>query len=473
MEIIASRPDPTYASRVHTAFVERGLPPHAAAWLTRALHPPAETIGTLQIPDCCSRPSVPICHRTTRTYSGASVTGMPVGTDWDLMIITTPGDYVGALVVVGPSGTNFALPDPPGIHGGPVFLQPGATSTEVIAVRVDRLASAELPSTGLWFANNDAGFVGFRHSFLSLTSYMTASDLYNSGTVTSGQFDGSGVDGEGFFSSSSAQYPATLVKRFRVPLNEESLLETSPGSRVAPAREGSYLPIRMFGGDFPYVDMQRADGKFFTQLTTTPWPPVSIPGVSYLGVPSPAAQSRDMGATYVAVPTGGGANSGDVRAGLLTLQARMGNPSNPVAFGDLGYTNTNCSVTIYRGLNYQASITLKILSGIEAIPDARAAIRSMAQPGAAPCPQAIEAYFELSKSLPTALPARDNSAGLLLGKILSMLPLILPRVKRAVEAFITTPPALAAAAAARSLPAPLAKRPRGGGKKKKAKKATN
>lgn len=438
MEIVASAPNSTHVDRLRTAIVERGLPSHAAAWLLRALHPPAETTGTHQVPDCCSRPSVPICYRETATYSG-TFTSVSVGADWDMMIVTTPGDNVAATIVTGPAGIDFSAPNPPGVRSVILTFQDDASLSTAPVVRVDRLASAENPSTGVWFANNASGFMSFRHVFTSVTSYMTASDMFNSGTVTAGQLDGAAAEGEGVMSNVPAQYPATLVKRFRVPLTEADLVETVVGARVAPAKEGVFMPIRMFGGNFPYVDKQRVDGKTLTVIPLGVWPPSSVPGVTYLIPPAPVGTLGDTGASYVPVFTGGGGASRDIAAGLAAVATRLGATYEPSPFGDVGYTNSNCSVTIYRGLNYNASITVKLLAGLEAIPSARSPIRSMSQPGAAPSPEAIEAYFTMSKLLPLALPARDNSAGLLLSKIMSFLPIVLPRVTRAVEALIGDP----------------------------------
>lgn len=447
MAIVESHHDRSYHDRVSSALVDRGLPPHAAQWVTRALHPPAESAGLHSVPDITTADTVRMGTRRTATFSGSSVPGSTPGAKWDMLIITVPGDSTGPAVFCGPAGIDFVEPG-----SSPMYyqcLRPlGITSSyNVGAIRIDQVGGG--PAATLDFGvpiltSND--YDSFRHIYSSVTSYMTASELYNSGTVTAGQFDGRPVPSVGRYYNYGAGITTALTQAFDLPLDERSIVTRCAEARVAPAKEGVYMPHRMLG-DYNYQTRPYAAGKLVTDAVLGPavvgnTPLVSGTGYTYMLNSKRLAPSATNSVGFL--PTFGfvGGASGHTRLSDAAVVDAFGMSNPPIwlPYSDTGYSRTNCSVTLYRGLDYEASITVKALLGIEVVVSPRSPLRDMQQPPEAPCPEALEVYYNIARSLPCCLPARDNSAGLLLGKIMELLPAVLPRVQRAVSAFLAPPP---------------------------------
>lgn len=446
MAIVESHHDKSYHDRVSSSLVDRGLPLHAAQWVTRALHPPAESAGLHSVPDIATADTVRMGTRRTATFSGSIVPGALPGAKWDMLIITVPGDNSGPSVFCAPAGTDFVEPGT-----APVYyqcLRPfGITSSYAVgALRIDQMPGG--PGAAMDFyspvlTSND--YDSFRHIYSSVTSYMTASEMNNSGTVTAGQFDGRPVASVGRYFNNAAQYPVALTQAFDLPLDERSIVTRCAEARVAPAKEGVYLPHRMLG-DYEFQTRPYAAGKLVTDATIGLTPPGNLPlvsgsGYTYMLNTKRLAPNATNSIGYLPVFSFVGGASGHTRLSDAAVADAFGMANPPIwlPYSDTGYSRTNCSVTLYRGLEYDASITVKALLGIEVVVSPRSSLRDMQQPPEAPCPEALEVYYNLSRNLPCCLPARDNSAGLLLGKILELLPAVLPRVQRAVSAFLSPP----------------------------------
>lgn len=470
---------PTQASRsreqVIATLAERGLPAHAAQWLIRALHPPALVEGTPPIPDCCSRVSARMSTKAEATYTGSNA-NVAAGADWDLMIITTPGDVIGAFAVAGPAGLDFS---------GALHT---AQNYNILQRPVGIIGSSSIMSTGGAFPVSvtlpSGDYIAFRTTCSSITTYMTASDMFNGGTVTAGTWSPGLPSVSGRLGTASIPSTPTWAYgagRYDVPMTESAILEMCDSPYVAPARDGHYIPLILNGLSIPFVQRMGTPSVPFTPVGYGPPLPIAITTQSQLvTIGTGAESSPGFGMVPQAgqdgqcslVPEYYSASSRQLTPfGSGSAQQYLFGPST-IGGGNTGFTDTACSVVIYRSLAYSASITVKLLMGMEVVPGALSALRDLQQPGVPACPAAMQAYREITALLPKVLPSKDNSLGLLLNAVRDLIPVVLPRVKRAITAFMSDGPAPVAHAA----PRPPAKGKAQGkgaakGKRKKSKKA--
>lgn len=427
----------------------RGVTIPAANWVVRALHPPSDNLGPVHIPDATYRPVVPIVFRPSVVISAPP--GLGAAATWDLCLVNFPGDVVGCHYVAAPSPANFAST----IYAAGSTVGALHLTDSPFRRRVRTLdAAGTVRDYG--YPQPLSDHFGYRTTFSSMTAYMTASALNDGGTVTCAQLNVDPVVAGGVADAVAGPdgfYTAGLTTVFNIPLYEEDIVAQVPGARVAPAKEGVYMPLRLLGPTQRFVVEGPNGGTCYMPADTAAVTPLVF-GRNSL---SPTLT------TYPTVeqPHGvGGTGAGWLRH--LCLDAGVG--LEPLfSFGtDTGYGNVATGVTIFRGLSQAATITVRMYVGQELLPRLTSPLKSMV---AVPPPMdelALKLYYDLASRMPIAYPSRDNGFGLLLPKIISALkfiaPIVLPHVVSAVKDVV-------GAVTAKPAPPPKKKQAKAPGKK--------
>lgn len=412
-------------SRALAMLESRSLPTQAAHWVLRALHPPAEHLGVQPVPDACTRPSVRLAYRESLTVSAPPLLATP---SWDLLVVSSPGDFFGAVFLAGPAGTDFtASTAPVAFAKGAVVTSGGFHTALTGVVRTDVTVGGAPSTTNFLVGTNPSEYTAFRHVYKSVTAYMTASEMFDGGTVTAGTLSADVESHGGIWMNGGAVYRAAQVQRFMLPLTEEQITMRCTTSRVSAAKDGIYIPHKMCG--FAYRDRQSSVLTPFIEATSGS--PMTYLPVVYLGRPGSSAGVSVL-PQYVDPDflDGTGAYVSQVP---VAMSLEGANPTNPCC-GDTSYTDMEASVMIFRGLHPSASITLKVLMGLEVCPTPLSSLRPALQPPAAMCLEAIRVYNEMSAAMSAIHPSRDNAFGFLLKQIADLIPVVLPRVKRALAA---------------------------------------
>jgi hypothetical protein len=94
-----------------------------------------------------------------------------------------------------------------------------------------------------------------------------------------------------------------------------------------------------------------------------------------------------------------------------------------------------CGVTLFRGLNTAASITIKFIVGLEIQPNPISPVRQFVVPAAEYEPKALQLYAELIRDMPQAYDARANFLGAVLAAASTLLPMIMPHVSGIIRSF--------------------------------------
>lgn len=412
----------TRVSELLSDLQRRGVSGPAANWVARALHPPADHLGPQHVPDESFRPVVPIVLRPSVTIE-APASIAPDAT-WDLCIVCLPGDVNAAYYLAAPSGTDFSKTNIGSGAAGVLHLFSSAPVQDLSCL--DPLSGSEGVYTSY---GPTSGHYSYRHTFSSLTAYMTASSLYDGGTVTCAQLnDGPAPHGAVFRSEHSPTYfPLATISAFTVPLTESEITAVAPSARVAPAKEGIYMPFRLLGPSQKFVSRSTQLGTSFVDVDTTPTMVIgSETSVGLVGAIPVVLSNMDDG-TYT-VP---------YWMRELTVYGANGHIPCISSSADCGYDRVAVGVTIFRGLNHQSSITLRMFVGLELIPAPVSPLRTMVAVPPPPDKKALDLYYQIVAGMPMAYPSRDNGLGLIIPKILSALrflaPIVLPHVVSAAK----------------------------------------
>lgn len=410
-------------SRVSEALSElqrRGVSGPAANWVVRALHPPADHLPPVHVPDDSFRPGVAITYRPSHTVSAPP--GLADGESWDLCVVTLPGDVNAAYFLAGPSGTDFSVDtgDGPGRMLGVLTNVSSTLTGTASAVTTGgnvQLYSTYGPSTGIY---------AFRHTFCSITAYMTASSLYDGGTVTAAQLTAPLLEGNGVLrqAASPTYFPIASLRSFEVPLTETEMLAMVPGTRVAPSKEGVYMPLRLHGPTQPFARRSATMSSIYTSVGLNPH---FVVGVDKQDVSPTVPETAGSVASLLAYRDEGGVGWPKWFS-ALTMYGASGLTPCISSSQDTGFDSVNSSVMIFRGLHPLATITLKMYVGLECIPLPSSPLRSMVAVPPPPSPAALDIYYRIVQSMPPVYPSRDNGLGLLVPKLLSALRFLLPIV---------------------------------------------
>jgi len=417
------------ASRLEKA----GLSESSAEWLLKALSPASPNCSGCMIPDSS-------CDAAATPESVVSFTISPVtAATWDCLIVKPPTYPLLAIIVVAPAGFDFT-----GTWGG-TGVAVGVLQTEPSTAAVAQSMAAQFHSVGTTVISPlvvkalqpSTMPQKWRATARSSTEYLVASDLNNQGTVTSGQYPSRiaayrpWVSYFGTPNTNSTNYSVELLN---IPLNEADMTTLNPKVRVAPAKQGVYQPIYNAGPTFEWAA------------------PRSLPA---MGVDSTFGNTASGGSGVLWFPSSGGSvpqgqPNPNVPTGIPVLLACMDTTSGFVldtwyqtslAVGSAvnpytaGTSNELTGVSLYRGLSASASITLKMVLGVEIVPSVVSPVRPFVKTSIGDDPRAIQLYYELVKDLPQSYPASANFLNYVLSSVRALLPVVLPHVPALFEGF--------------------------------------
>jgi len=272
--------------------------------------------------------------------------------------------------------------------------------------------------------------LAFRHVYKSATVELNAAAVADQGVVYSAQFPpitySNNVIGPVGSNLVSGSANAAFHNTFNPPTNELDLMAMAPGHYTGLAKAGVFLPLRLTGPAQPFVaDRQAVAGWYDNGVGV---------GTAF---PNTYQSWANVFGSYPVV-------------GSETLQGSSVNavwwtPTNPLVVGhpycDTGYDNMNQGVMIFRGLSagspFGASLTIKVLAGLEVVPAPQTPGRVFASPAIAYDPRAMDAYYALSLELADAFPASYNFFGGILDKVREVATALWPTV-RAVGGAIAT-----------------------------------
>lgn len=381
------------------------LSPQGERWVTQALYPPGEH-ARCAIPTTTHYPTLRMDFRPTTVVGRPS--SMPSG-NWDLLIFSPPSDATALVVVAAPAGTNFESGSAPAYHEQRLVqaipnLLPAGVSYQTFT----RDASGAVTAGSLTGVPNPLRHMGFRITSKSYTAHMTASDLYNSGSVTTSQFDTRYEPGVGFVVLGGVR--ALVPCLCTVPLDEDEITSTSPYSVVSEAKDGIFVPHRIMGPSFGFVrPFYALDRKSMpiaaTETTISAWgsnPPLIGAVPLIISDSNTAAQPWWLPLVY-SVP---------------------GRPE------DSGFDNVTTGVSIFRGLNFEATITISVHIGFEFLTQTESPFRTLVTDPDEPDTRALVSYYEIAQRMPHAYPASYNALGLVLPAVAQAVRSIVPHLPK-------------------------------------------
>jgi len=255
---------------------------------------------------------------------------------------------------------------------------------------------------------------------------MTASALSDQGTLYVSTFD------RPVTNKSYARWPVNLAglpttyqfNQFVFPFDENRLMLTDPRTVVTPAKDGAYVPIRLCGPSQPFVSANAekygsvifqnpiiANPNLFSYGAGPLFPDTAFPSPMCGRYPFNLADTSSFG-------------------GLLGSPGWQGNiPVNSQWCIDSGYDNVNHVVMIFRGLANSASITFKLVSGLEVIPRLDSPVLQFTQKPVRFSPNALSFYQAVAEEMRTVYPSSFNSFGTILSAIGSAASRIWPVVR--------------------------------------------
>lgn len=421
--------DGAYFNQLEAKIKNFGTTTAGARWVSKALHP---VVGPpCQIPDETNIATLnPEYKLETQVSAPAGLTG----TSWDMCVLIPPSDRVHAIVMSGESGCNFYLgPASPAVQraqfsmassgvvagsGYPYWNQ--AMSGGAITAGVGsyyQALSAELPSR-------------WRTTARSLTAYMTASDLYNGGTVYAGQYAREVVPApSGVIDPiiGPSGWVALNVDLVDLPLSEADMAIMTPGFYTAPAKEGVYMPIRLTGPAQTFTE-PRSSARYI-DVSSAKYVVPATPGWSTQSTDTMSVFKVRSATDYSAV---------SVTPDFSFNSAHLINTFNDASTG----FDKACAwgVVIFRGLHPAATITLKTVLNVEIMPKVMAPARQYVTDSARYDPQALLAYRAIAAEMPHAMAARHNFLSTLLpilsGVASKVLPHLLPALGAGASAII-------------------------------------
>lgn len=395
------------------------LSPSGERWVTQALYPPGD-LTRVAIPTRTHYPTLRIEYRPTSVLTAAGAG------NWDLLLYSPPGDTTGLIWAKAPSGTAGVFQQtatPASGSAGYLSLTPNI-ATDVIPINiVIRNTAGAAASASYDIIPNPVKHQGFRLCSKSYTAHMTASDLYNSGTVTSCQYDTTYEPSPGFYFAGSRPVVPCVGS---VPLDEDEITSSSPYAVVAAAKDGVFVPHRLLGPTFGFRRPLPVCGRSTSNLAGNTWSIADLNPTDGL-----------MIGVMPRFQTPGGTTSTSVPWWLASVYATAARPD------DMNFDAVATGVSIFRGLNNNATITVTMHVGMECILQAESPFRTMAGDPDEPDMRAINSYFEIAARMPHAYPASYNALGLVLPAIASALRAVVPHLPKVWEGIKTVAPMVA------------------------------
>jgi hypothetical protein len=411
------------AATVTDRLQKAGISQNAADWVVKALSAAAPNgIGAL-IPDPSAVPvaNPEYVYSTTVSAYGAGA--------WDMLVLTPPTYPLLAVIVTAAAGFDYANTAWSTSNTSvTTILAEGYTSANTHTQDVHSYLVGTSPSIG---ANTIVTLepstqpIKWRRSYSSLTSYLVASDTTNQGTVTSGQYP---ARVNPYCSSTVAAQPGKNFYSFdvlEVPLNEANMTASNPKVRVAPAKQGVYQPLYNAGPTFEWA----APRPMPNVAPDYNW---NSTGIMYVTNPPIAINKR----TYSAIPSllsPIDPTSGTIQdAYAVSFGTTTGGLAGSYSYG---VDNTMTGISIWRGLSNSASVTHKMVVGLEIQVSPTSPVRQFVVPAAEYEPKALQVYFDLCHDMPHSYPASSNFLGAVLAAARTLLPMVLPAVSGVISHF--------------------------------------
>jgi len=390
-----------YSAQVENKLKALTLSPEAAHWVMKALDPVRSS--PCQMPDAVQVAALVPEYRASVVISAPPALTSPT---WDCCIVLPPSDLIGAMIATGNAGIDFsnsvALTNTTLPNASPAYA-PNSSIRGAGLSTVTGLATGAGDFRALYSSEYPAMW---RTTARSATVYATGSDLYNQGTVYSGQYSrkttrtfGQAVD------PSVGQFYVDQIEVVDIPLREQDMAVITPGNTyyTASAREGVYTVHRMCGPAQEFVVpaaptcWRSPDGLTMYQNLTDP--------TNYSGTTCSVARFRGDSYTYLSPnfpPTGLGFSS--------------------TSFDQ----NTSWGVVIFRGLHPLMTLTLKTYTNLEIVPSVNAPSRQFVKPPIKFEPTAMAAYYAIAAELPSSMPSKFNFLGAILPAISAIASKVLP-----------------------------------------------
>lgn len=398
------------------------LSPHGERWVTQALYPPGD-LTRVAIPTRTHYPTLRIEYRPSAVIAAPSATG-----NWDLMLYSPPGDSTGLVWARCYSGTATSFeqtttPAGTGVAAGYLSLSPNIAADTVPVSILARSSSGSTSSVSYDIVPNPIRHQGFRITSKSYTAHMTASDLYNSGSVTTAQYDSTYEPSVGYYMAALRPVIPCLGS---VPLTEDEITSSSPYAVVGAAKDGVFVPHRIMGPTFGFRRALPSAGRCLAaDLSGNTSQIADVPTSSpVLGV-----------MPRFATPTG--TASGSVPWWAASVWGTAARPD------DMNFDEVTSGITIFRGLNPNATITVMLHCSLECILEAESPFRTLAGDADEPDMRAINAYYEIAARMPHAYPASYNALGLVLPAIASAMRFIAPHLPKIWEGVKAAAPIVA------------------------------
>lgn len=432
-------------SRISEMISKHSVSPQAADWINKAFYPPGH-ITKVAIPDASWRPGLRTDARPSTVVGAPSGLNTPT---WDCMVVHPPGDNTVAIFVAGSAGTDFASNSAP-------------TAPDVMAMSVVQIAKPEsfetLNHPSVELGLTDAGAVevddttqystrsaydaqAFRTTYRSSTVILTASDLYNGGTLTVGQMDAEYRDTDILVSIANVASGGAFCAQSLsvIPLRESSMTQTMPGVATVPAKDGYFIPHRLMGPSQAFVRATPAYGKrYLANPSSGEFDQIVLTDAA------PGSTSTQSSITRIVQYT-----NGELQIPYWSQQfTDVNNIPGMANLYDIGYDTCATGVAIFRGLDPHATLTYQGHVGIEYILRETSPFRDFVQDSAPYDSKAMHLYYDVVTTMPMVYPASDNDHGGLLPKLWSALktaarvsaPILLPAAKAALRAAIADAP---------------------------------
>jgi hypothetical protein len=368
-------------------------------------------------------------------YRAQAVVSAPASEKWDLFIWRFPGDSTPVVYRSQAASTGpVALGTPGYININPLEVVSTTTNTFT-----SDTATYWLFATGTGLLDTGAGSSGqvsyvyptsayesFRHSYASITCYLTAAALSDEGTVYAAQNAPDYVEEDvvsvgNVATSGIAATPVNFRYFTTLPYDETDMAVKNPRYYVNQARNGVYMPLRLSGPNQP-----------FSRFTMRSQVYGSTPSGGSVGTVDRIASlvSGNYGYTMLPVPfLPQACDTADVTASTSNATAPPGRVVDSLYPLNMLSDNTNVSLVIFRGLDADASVTIKYIAGMEFEVDTDSALRQFAKVPPKYDPRAIEAYYCLTHELKDAYPASWNSLGTIAAAIASVAQTLWPIAK--------------------------------------------
>lgn len=408
------------------------LTPGASAWLSKALYPPG--IGTaVSVPDGAYSPAVRGDYRPSIVVKPPALLD-PEDT-WDCCFVTLPGDCNACVVMTGISGVvDFTTGSGAQIQWVR-NIDRGGTNAALVTSRDTAGANTNLSYQTTYSATRTQAF---RSTYKSLTVHMTASSLNDGGSVTAAQFPIDWTGSNCFFYALREGTTYVAARRWApLPLDEQHMRQSAPGSHVGEARQGVYMPLRLKGPSQPFVGLCPAEGLNYIPSATAPQLFTRVPGGGTIYLPVVASAS-----------SGFSDSGGVVNPFLCSIGTGFPNfvGPDPGSCEDTAYDNYNTGVVIFRGLSTLASLTLQVYQGLEMVVAPTSALVTFARSPEPRDDRALVAYSSIVSRMGYVYPAKYNAIGLVLPLIAAALRAAGPYVLPALRGLATTLVPMAASA---------------------------